>query len=71
MVTQDVNDYLSITLFLGMSNGGSVFDQPKATDAARKEISESRTGMSRYIPAIKSAWNERCPFQSLKFKMDK
>ena len=67
MVTQDVNDYLSITLFLCMS----VFDQPKATDDARKEIVESRTGMSRYIPAIKSAWNERCPFQSLTFKMDK
>jgi len=49
----------------------SVFDQPKATDDARKEIVESRTGMSRYIPAIKSAWNERCLFQSLKLKLDK
>ena len=54
-----------------MSNGGSVFDQPKATDAARDEINQNRTGMSRYIPAIKSAWNERCPFKALQFKMDK
>lgn len=67
MVTQDVNDYLSITLFLCMS----VFDQPKATDEARTEINQNRTGISRYIPVIKSGWNERCPFKALQFKMDK
>lgn len=54
-----------------MSNGGSIFDQPKATDAARDEINQNRTGMSRYIPAIKAGWNERCPFKALQFKMDK
>ncbi len=46
-------------------------DQTKATDAARTEINQNRTGISRYFPVIKAGWNERCPFKALQFKMDK
>lgn len=47
----------------------SVFDKPKATDEARQEIEENRTDTGRYIPKIKSRWNELCPFPGLKFKV--
>jgi hypothetical protein len=45
-----------------------VFDQPKATDEARKEVAENRTGVSRYVQKVKSGWNTMCPFKSLQFK---
>jgi predicted transcriptional regulator YheO len=44
-----------------------VFDTPKATDEARKEVAENRSTVSRYVQKTKAAWNKRCPFQSLKF----
>lgn len=48
-----------------------VFDKPKATDDARKEVAENRSTISRYGQKGKDLWNRICPFQSLQFNTGK
>ena len=56
--TRAANDYLSITLFLGMDEGRiSIFDEPKATDEAREEVKQNRVfkTFTRVVRAVKKA----------------
>jgi len=53
------NNYLFITLFLSMTNGGSVFDAPKATDQAREERNQNK--YVKKIVTFARAVKRACP----------